>query len=298
MTSTVLNPSVREGSLTERILTQSVGWKLHWLFRLGVVMEFVGHGACGVHTKAGWLPFFKVFAIPEPLAYSLMPWVGWMDITLGLTTLLAPKRAVLLYMAVWGCFTALLRPAAGQGGWEFIERAYNYGVPLIFLLLHGIPNDRRGWFETLKPTATLPLSVEQGRTLNWVLRSIVALMLIGHGGFGAMLPKKNLLDFYQAAGFGSLGLPLESIRAGIGFFEIGLALAALFVKRPSFFIGVCLWKLASESLYLVAGADLACWEIIERGGSYVAPLAIVCFLSTLKTGQQTSLGEKHSAVSS
>jgi hypothetical protein len=131
-----------------------------------------------------------------------------------------------------------------------------------------------------------PLSPERAGRLLWVLRAIVALMLIGHGGYGAFMAKGNLLGFYQAAGFGSLGLPLETIRAGIGFVEIGLGVAALFATRPSFFVFIFAWKLGSELLYPVAGADLACWEVVERGGSYVAPMAAYCVLMYLKPRQE------------
>jgi hypothetical protein len=267
-------------SLLRRIHGQAAEWKLHWLLRLGVFMEFVGHGACGVHTKAGWLPYFHVFAIPEGLAWKLMPVVGSMDIALGITVLVAPRRALLLYMAVWGCFTAMLRPAAGEGGWEFIERAYNYGVPLALLLLHGFGQDRKSWFASLKTVP--PLSAERAQTLLWILRAIVALMLIGHGGFGAFMGKKNLLGFYEAAGFGIFGLPLETIRAGIGFFEIGLGVAALFAARSAFFTFIFAWKLGSELLYPMAGASMACWEVVERGGSYVAPLTALCVFKFLR----------------
>ncbi|HTH46035.1 MAG TPA: hypothetical protein VMB21_00860 [Candidatus Limnocylindria bacterium] len=258
-------------SLALRIRDQSAEWKLHWLLRVGVAMEFLGHGGCGLHTKAGWLPYFHVFAIPDALAWKLMPWVGALDVALGLATLLAPRRALLLYMAVWGAFTALLRPAAGEGGWEFIERAYNYGVPFSLLLLHGFGRGGKSWWATLRTVP--PLAADRARTLLWILRAIVALMLIGHGAFGAFMGKPNLLTFYGAAGLGGFGLPLETIRAGIGFFEIGLGVAALFATRPAFFAGICAWKLGSELLFLVAGANLACWEVVERGSSYVAPLA-------------------------
>lgn len=264
----------------QRVHERSTGWKLQWLLRLGVFMEFAGHGACGVHTKAAWLPYFHVFAIPEAAAWKLMPVVGSVDIALGMMALLSPRRALLLYMAIWGCFTALLRPVAGQGGWEFIERAYNYGVPLMLLLVLGLGHDRKSWFASVKTAP--PLSSRQTGNLLWVLRAIVALMLIGHGGYGAFMAKGNLLGFYQAAGFGSLGLPLETIRADIGFLEIGLGVAALFATRPSFFVFIFAWKLGSELLYPVAGADLACWEVVERGGSYVAPLAAYCVLRYLK----------------
>ena len=264
-----------------RFTDRSIEWKLHWLLRLGVFMEFVGHGACGVNTKAAWLPYFHVFAISDAWAWTLMPLIGSIDIALGLAALLSPRRALFLYMAVWGCFTALLRPAAGEGWWEFIERAYNYGGPLALLLLHGFGHDRKSWFAPLK---TVPvLSVERKRTLLWTLRVIVALMLIGHGGFGPVMGKANLLLFYQAAGLGALGLPLQMIRASLGFFEIGLGILALSATRPAFFIFICAWKLASESLFLVAGTTLGCWEVVERGGSYVAPLAALLAMTLLKS---------------
>lgn len=259
---------------------QTLQWKLHWLLRLGVVMEFVGHGACGMNTKAGWLPYFHVFAIPDATAWKLMPLVGGTDILLGLIALLTPRRAVLFYMAAWGCFTALLRPAAGESGWEFVERSYNYGIPLALLLLHGFG---KGWRNWLAPLSSAPLlSAEAARRLLILFRVIVAMMLIGHGAFGVFVGKANLLGFYKAVGLGSIGLPLPAIRAGVGFFEIGLGIAAIFATRPGFFVFVCVWKLATESLYLAAFAPLACWEMVERGGSYVAPLAALAALSYLK----------------
>lgn len=263
---------------------RSIEWKLHWLLTLGVFMEFVGHGACGVATKSGWLPFFRVFAIPDSVAWKFMPWVGALDIALGVLVLFSPRRALFLYMAAWGCFTALLRPASGQGWWEFLERSYNYGVPLALLFLHGFGTDLKSWFTALK---TVPdLSVERAQALLWILRWVVALMLIGHGGFGPFMAKANLLGFYQAAGLGVFGLSLETIRAGIGFFEIALGVIALTAVRPAFFVGVFLWKVVEESLHLVAGAPLACWEIVERGGSYVAPLAVILVLSRLAASQE------------
>ena len=40
---------------------------------------------------------------------------------------------------------------------------------------------------------------------------------------------------------------------------------------------VCAWKLATESLFIVAGAPV--WEIVERAGSYAAPLALAALRS-------------------
>jgi len=91
-------------------------WTLHWLFRLALCAEFVGHGAFGVMTKQAWVPYFTLFGFPEAWAWTLMPVVGSVDITLGVLALVAPTRAGLLYMAWWGLFTASLRPLAGEGG--------------------------------------------------------------------------------------------------------------------------------------------------------------------------------------
>ena len=40
-------------------------WTLHWLFRLALCGEFVGHGAFGVMTKQAWVPYFTMFGFPE-----------------------------------------------------------------------------------------------------------------------------------------------------------------------------------------------------------------------------------------
>ncbi len=268
------------GSWWSRVCAQPVEWKLHWLLRIGVFMEFVGHGAFGVRTKEGWLPYFRVFAIPDDLAWKMMPVVGGLDILLGILALLTPRRGILLYMAVWGTFTALLRPAANQGWWEFFERSYNYGAPAALLALHGWGRGWRGW---LAPLRAVPrLSGVMVDKFLWVFRVVVALMLIGHGGYGAFLAKKNLLGFYEAAGFSNFGMPLETWRAGIGFFEMGLGVAAFFTIRPGYFLLVFFWKILSELLYVVARADGAWWEVIERGGCYTVPLAALCIVYALR----------------
>ena len=68
--------------------------KLHWLLRLGVVGCFIGHGAYGLLTKEAWVPYFGVVDIDHAWAYRLMPWIGVMDIGLGLTMAVVPLRVV------------------------------------------------------------------------------------------------------------------------------------------------------------------------------------------------------------
>src|SRR5262245_14587049 len=96
--------------------------QLHWLLRVACSMEFVGHGAFGILTKAAWVPYFGVVGIPPELAWKLMPIIGSVDVTLGVLTLIRPNRLFLAYMAVWGLLTASIRPLAGEPIWEFVER--------------------------------------------------------------------------------------------------------------------------------------------------------------------------------
>jgi hypothetical protein len=123
---------------------------LFWLLRLACVWEYVGHGAFGVITKAAWVPYYGVVGISEAWAYKLMPLTGSVDIFLGFLTLLKPIRAALLYMAVWGLWTALLRPLSGEPFWETIERAPNFLVPAALLYLRGLPADLYDWRERLQ----------------------------------------------------------------------------------------------------------------------------------------------------
>ena len=167
-------------------------WHLHWLFRLALCAEFVGHGAFGVLTKAGWVPYFTLFGFPEAWAWTLMPVVGSVDITLGVLALVAPTRAALLYMACWGLFTASLRPLAGEGGWEFLERSYNFGVPFLHVVDARL-GDHRPLLVHRAHRGSRVSTVARAQTAQWALRGVMAGMLIGHGAFGLVMGKANLL---------------------------------------------------------------------------------------------------------
>src|SRR5215210_8933118 len=106
---------------------------MHWVLRMGCVAEYLGHGALDLMTKAAWMPYFATFGIPTHLGWMLMPIIGVGDISLGLIALCKPIRAVLLYMALWGLWTAVLRPLSGEPIWEMIERFPNFLVPAAFL---------------------------------------------------------------------------------------------------------------------------------------------------------------------
>src|SRR5262249_48563523 len=143
--------------------------QLHWILRLGVVGCFLGHGAYGLLTKEAWVPYFGVAGINRPWAYQLMPWIGGMDVSLGLIMAVVPLRIVLLHLTVWGLWTAALRPLAGEAVWECVERAGNYGVPLAFLIFAGVPCCLRGWCTPVWPSNALPLTAERARVMHAIL---------------------------------------------------------------------------------------------------------------------------------
>jgi hypothetical protein len=75
--------------------------------------------------------YFAAVGIPESAvkADALMTIVGFLEIALGLLPLMLPIPALLLAMAGWKIFSELLRPIAGELGWEFVERASNMVAP-------------------------------------------------------------------------------------------------------------------------------------------------------------------------
>ena len=242
---------------------------LHWIFRLAVAAEFIGHGAFGIRTKAAWLPYFAVAGIAEAWAWSLMPVIGAIDIALGVLALLRPVRAVLLYMTFWGFLTACLRPLAGEGIWEYLERAGNFGVPGAFLVLAGWGRSRTDWFSPLEPLA---VTLTRVTTLVWLLRFTTAMLLIGHGGIGAIMAK-DWTPYFAVLGIGTVTVKAHTLIPLVGWFEMALGLSVIARSSTALLVFVCIWKVGTEWLRPMAGEPL--WEFIERGGSYAAPLALL-----------------------
>jgi len=234
----------------------------YWVLRLGAALCFIGHGAFGFITKAAWVPYFDVVGIPETWAYRLMPVVGAVDVMAGMAVLFAPRALPLVYMAVWALWTALLRPLSGESVFETLERAGNYGVPFSLLLLTMMPRTFSGLIGRLEGPSDESTWLEGARqALQWT----TVILLAGHGALG--IADTALLTTHYA----SIGLP-ASTTAIVGWFEI--ALAAAVAVRPAFglLVFVAAWKLATEFLFVTAGAPI--WEFVERAGSYAAPMAL------------------------
>jgi hypothetical protein len=250
-----------------------VEWKLQWILRVAVSLEFIGHGTFGIIGKESWLAYYEVFGISADAGWTMMPATGAVDITLGALVLLRPTRALIAYMAFWGLFTATLRPLADQGIWELIERSYNYGVPAALLLLYGIGRDSREWFGRVHvmPRLTRRRAGAFFRGFQW----IIGLYLIGHGGVGLFTQRPDLIGMYDSIGLTSLVGDPASLNTFIGAFEIGLGLVVLIVPATSILLFVLAWKLGTEFLFVTSNAYGAPLEVIERASCYSAPIAAI-----------------------
>lgn len=238
--------------------------KTHYALLTACAMCFIGHGSFGIITKEVWCNYFAVFGISHNVAYRLMPLVGFIDISLGISLLVYPTKAVAAWLVVWGIVTASLRPMSGEPFAELVERAGNYGAPLALLLLHGgIPANAGGWFAKLKPT--IPLAGTTAQQLERLLRAIVFLLLAGHGWLN-IIEKQSLLAQYTSLGFNNADVTAQAA----GFFEIAAAVSVLLYPVRSVILVFFIWKTASELFY-------PRWELfewIERGGSYGCILAL------------------------
>ena len=240
----------------------------YWILRVSTAAIFIGHGAFGFITKAAWLPYFAVVGVPASWAWRLMPIIGSFDVLAAMAVLFAPRGLPLVYMTVWAAWTALLRPLAGESIWEAVERAGNYGVPLAFMMLTQMPRSLRDLFRL---RSTPHVGAQSITRVIQILRWTSAALLFGHGALAAVVGKP-----IYAAHFAAIGFP-ERIVTPIGMIEMVLAFAILLRPSITLLLMVGAWKVATESLWAVSGAPV--WEVVERGGSYGAPLALALLLA-------------------
>lgn len=118
-----------------------------WILRVAVAGEFLGHGVFAIQGKATWIGWItELLRVDVPTATTLLTVVGWTDVAVAILVLSYPVRAVLLWAAAWGFWTALVRPIVGEPVWDFVERWANWGAPLALLFLRGWPRNVREWF--------------------------------------------------------------------------------------------------------------------------------------------------------
>ena len=263
---------IRSGNRTVVVpSSHALAVKLHWALRVGVALEFLGHGVAGFYRPLSWIPYFTLFGIPETFASSHMYFVtGTVDIALAVLLLVRPMRAVMVHMAVWGLMTAWLRPLTGESWFELVERGANFGMPVALLLLSGWGGrSLSSWFERVRPPEGI--GEELARQLAWAMRASIASLLIGHGGLGIWAAKKEWFDFL--AWFRVTDVSQASdLMPWVGAFEVVLGLAVLIKPVRHLLLFVLAWKLGTELLRPLVGQPN--YQFVERAGDYVLPLAL------------------------
>ncbi len=117
--------------------------KVEWLLRVGVAGEFLGHGLLAIGGKADWVGWVsQMVGVNTQTATTLLLLVGVMDVLLALVVIFKPIRPLLLWMALWGFWTALVRPLVGQSWLDFVERSANWAAPLALYYFYKINKDR------------------------------------------------------------------------------------------------------------------------------------------------------------
>ncbi len=112
---------------------------IEWALRIGVAGEFLGHGVFALQGKEGWFKYFDFFGITDPtLMVNILLAVGVMDVLLAVMILVKPIRPLILWMALWGLFTAMIRwPLGPDPVWDFVERWANWAAPLALYFMYG-----------------------------------------------------------------------------------------------------------------------------------------------------------------
>lgn len=109
--------------------------------------EFVGHGALALQGKQDWVGWIQQFTgAGVGTATQLLFFIGLMDLLVALIILVRPLPAVVLWAAIWGFWTGLVRPLVGLSVLDFIERWANWAAPLALLYVASLPKNFRGWF--------------------------------------------------------------------------------------------------------------------------------------------------------
>ena len=167
-------------------------------------------------------------------------------------------------MAEAGGGTANLAEIADVLDYAFLDRDNN--IVTAFLVVVGFHGPLLERLPARWPT----LDEVTRRRFAWALRLTTVTLLVGHAGLGLFSQKAGLGHHYASIGLGA------GITPAVGAFEFFLAALVLLRPAPGLLIGVAAWKFATEFLFIPAGAPF--WEVIERFGSYAAPLALALLM--------------------
>lgn len=119
---------------------------------------------------------------------------------------------------------------------------------------------------------SLPKDVPLHTIIYWVLRISCAGNFIGHGTFG-ILGKQAWLPFWAFAGIGEE--PAAILTRLVGVSDVSFGLMVLFKPMRLVLLYMTVWSFWTALLRPLTG--LGWWELIERGGNYGPPFALLLY---------------------
>ena len=117
-------------------------------------------------------------------------------------------------------------------------------------------------------------------TIFFLCKTCLALLLIGHAGFGFAVEKQMLINHWQSIG---VNADINFITQ-VGYGELVLGILIFIAPIKPLIVIALFWKLFTEFLYVpadtVAGMGIVnIFEWIERWGDYGIPVAMLYILS-------------------
>ncbi len=107
--------------------------KAEWVLRIAVAGEFLGHGMFALAGKPQWVGWIgQMLGTTPETSSQLLTLIGYSDIAVAAIVLIYPVSIVLLWAALWGFWTALVRPLVGESWLDFIERFATGGRRWLF----------------------------------------------------------------------------------------------------------------------------------------------------------------------
>lgn len=107
-----------------------------------VACLLVGHGALSLTAKKGLLANYGAI-MPAAEAAAVLPYLGWLEILLGVGVIVRPSVPLMLFIAVWKLATEMLFIAAGASFWEVVERGGSYAGPIALAIVMAMGARRR-----------------------------------------------------------------------------------------------------------------------------------------------------------
>lgn len=108
--------------------------------------------------------------------------------------------------------------------------------------------------------------------VEWILRIGVFGCFVGHGVFG-LLRKPAWLDYFAALGFDPA--LAQTLMPVVGSVDIAIGVVSLFRPITAVLAWATFWGLFTAFLRPLAGEPF--WEVLERGGNFGVPLALLLF---------------------